>query len=83
MVKILINGWRFVLSIRGSVSDSNALLIVVGAIIISDKEHCMPQVKKIVKSILNDHQNNLDKNEASTIFESILFVLDPFALITL
>jgi hypothetical protein len=37
------------------------LLIVVGAIIISDKEHYMPRVKKIVKSILNDHQNNLEK----------------------
>jgi hypothetical protein len=55
MVKMLINGWRFVLSIRGSVSEPNALLIVVGVIsshlIISDKDHYMPRVKKIVKSI--------------------------------
>ena len=63
MVKILINGWRFVLSILGSVNDSKALLMVVGLIIISGKDHYMPWVKRIVNLILYDHENNQKKFE--------------------
>jgi len=61
IVKILINGWRLVLSTRGSVRESNTLLMVVGSMIISGKDHYMPWVKRIVNLILEVPENNRKK----------------------
>ena len=49
---MLINRWRFVLPMPGSVRESKALLMVVGSIIISGKDHYMPWVKMIENLVI-------------------------------